>query len=188
MRDVGGVLGRDHHGVDAVHLAVHVPERDLRLGIRTQPRQAAVLAQLCLALHEAVRVVDGRGHQVGGFVAGVAEHQALVAGALFEVQALAFVHTLGDVLALLVIADHDGAAAVVDAVVGVVIADALDGVACDLDVVDIGAGGDFTGEHDQTGVAQRLGGDPAVFVLRENCVENRVRDLVGDFVGVTFGD
>src|SRR3989344_2003559 len=78
---VGVVLGGEDHGVDAVGLAVHVAHRDLRLGVGAQERQAAVLAQLGLALDEAVRVVDGRGHQLGRFVAGVAEHQALVAGA-----------------------------------------------------------------------------------------------------------
>ena len=33
--------------------------------------------------HQAVGIVDRRGHQHVGFVGGVAEHQALVAGALF---------------------------------------------------------------------------------------------------------
>jgi len=49
-------------------------------GVRAQEGQAAVTAQLALALDQAVRVVDRRGHELGRFVAGVAEHQALVAG------------------------------------------------------------------------------------------------------------
>jgi hypothetical protein len=78
---LGGVLAAQHHGVDRMRLAVHVAHRDLALGVRAQEGQAAVLAQLGLALDQAVRVVDRRGHQDRGLVAGIAEHQALVAGA-----------------------------------------------------------------------------------------------------------
>ena len=59
-------------------------QRDLALGVGAQVRHAAVLAQLRLALDQAVRVVDRRRHQLGRLVAGVAEHQALVAGALLR--------------------------------------------------------------------------------------------------------
>ena len=50
---------------------------------------------------ERVGVVDGRRHELGRLVGGVAEHQALVAGALLLVQAVALVHALRDVGALL---------------------------------------------------------------------------------------
>ena len=98
------------------------------------------------------------------------------------------VHALGDVVALLVIGHQHGAALVVDAVVGVVVADALDGVARDLDVVHVRVGGDFTREHHQAGVGQRLGGDAAAWVLLEDCIEDRVGNLVSHLVGVAFGD
>jgi hypothetical protein len=185
---VGAVLGGQHHGVDAVRLAVHIAHRHLALGVGAQEGQAAVLAQLGLALHQAVRVVDRRGHQLGRFVAGVAEHQALVAGAGVQVVVAGVVHALGDVVGLLVVADHDGAALVVDAVFGVVVADALDGVARDLDVVDVRVGGDLAGQHHEAGVGQRLGGHAAARVLLEDRVEDRVGDLVGDLVGMAFGD
>ncbi len=184
----GLVLGGEHHGVDAVRLAVDVAHRDLALGVGAQEGQAAVLAQLGLALDQAVRVVDRRGHQLGRLVAGVAEHQALVAGAGVQVVVAGVVHALGDVVGLLVVADHHGAALVVDAVLGVVVADALDGVARDLDVVDVRVGRDLAGQHHQAGVGQRLGGHAAARVLLEDRVEDRVRDLVGHLVGVAFGN
>jgi hypothetical protein len=143
---------------------------------------------LGLALDEAVRVVDGRGHQLGRFVAGVAEHQALVASAGVQVVVAGVVHALGNVVGLLVVADHHGAALVVDAVVGVVVADALDGVARHLDVVDVRVGRDFAREHHQAGVGQRFGGHAAAGVLLEDRVQDGVRDLVGNLVGVAFGN
>jgi hypothetical protein len=81
-----------------------------------------------------VGVVNGRGHQLGGFVAGIAKHQALVTGTGIEVVVTGAVNALGDVVALLVIGHQHRAAFVVNAVVGVVVANAFEGVACDLDV------------------------------------------------------
>jgi hypothetical protein len=185
---LGRMLARQHDGVDGVRLAVDVAHGDLALRVRAQERQPAVLAQLRLALDQAVRVVDGRGHELGRLVAGVAEHEALVAGAGVQVVVAGVVHALRDVVALLVVGHQHRAALVVDAVLGVVVADALDGVARDLDVVDVRVGGDFAGEHHEPGVAQRLGRDARARVLREDGVENGVGDLVGDLVGVTFRD
>ena len=54
--------------------------------------------------------------------------------------------------------------------------------------IDHGLGGDLAGEHDQAGVAQRLGGDARGLVLRQQRIEHRVGDLVRDFVRVAFGN
>ncbi len=186
--DVRRVLRRQHHGVDRVRLAVDIADRDLRLRIRAQPGQAAVAAQVGLALDQAVRQVDRQRHQFRRFIARVTEHQALVARALVEVVVVRAVHALRDVRRLLVVGDQHRAALVVDAEVSVVVTNATDRIARDLDVVDVRGGGDFTREHDQTRVAQRFGGNAGVFVLREDGVEDRVGDLVGDLVRMAFGN
>src|SRR5690606_4151460 len=97
------------------------------------------------------------------------------------------IHALGDVGRLLVVGDQDGAALVIDAIVGIVVSDTLDGVSRDLDVVDIGGGGDFARQDDQPGVAECLGSNAGVGILGENGIENGIGYLVGDLVGVTFG-
>ena len=169
-----------------MRFAVHVAHGDLALGIGTQKGQAAILAQLRLALDQTVGVINGRRHQLGGFVAGITKHQALVAGAGVQVVITGVVDALGDVVALLVVGHQHRATFVVNAVVRVVVADALEGVARDLDVVHRGVGGDFTRQQDQAGVAQGLCGDPRFGVLFENCVKNRIGNLVGHLVGVAF--
>ena len=162
-----------------MRLAGHVAQGDLALGVRSQEGQATVLAQLGLAFHQTVRVVDRRRHQFGGLIAGVAKHQALVTGTGVQMIVRGMVDPLGNVIALFVVGDQYGATFVVDAVVGVVIANAFEGIARHLDVVDMGVGGDFTGQHHQAGVAQGLGGNAGFGVLREDCVENCVRNLIG---------
>jgi hypothetical protein len=92
VADVGVVLGREHHGVDAAGAAVGaVLDGDLGLRVGPQPVERARLEVLPGDLHDPVRQPDRRGHQLGRLVAGVAEHHPLVAGALLLVQALALV-------------------------------------------------------------------------------------------------
>lgn len=133
-------------------------------------------------------IVDGGRHQDGGFVAGVAEHQALVTGALVEVVVLGVVDALGDVGTLLVIGDLYRAAPVVDAIVGVVVADALDRVAGDSNVVNVGLRGDLAGEQYEAGSAQGLCRNAGLGILGQQGIEDGIRNLVSDLVRVAFGN
>ena len=91
------VLGGDHHAGRRHRLAVDVAQRHLALRVRQQPGHRLVtrLAQLADAAKDQVRVMDRRRHQRLGLGAGVAEHDALVAGALILVAGA--VHALRDV-------------------------------------------------------------------------------------------
>ena len=91
-RDVRIMLRGNDHGFDFRRTPVNVAHRDLRFRIGPQPRQTAVSAHFRLALHQPVGVIDRERHQHVGLVASVAEHQALIAGALVEIEPLAFVH------------------------------------------------------------------------------------------------
>ena len=180
------MLAGQDHGVNAVRLAVHVAHGDLALGVRAQEWQSAVFAQLRLAFHQAVGVVNGRRHQLGRLVAGITEHQALVAGTGVQMVVRGMVHALGNVVGLFVVGHQYGTAFVVDAVLGVVVADAFDGVARDLDVVHMGVGGDFTGQDHESGVAQCFCRNAGLGVLLKDCVQDGIRNLVSDLVGMAF--
>ncbi len=160
------VLGGEHHGLDAPRPAVGIANRHLRLRVGTQPGQSPVAAHLALPLHQPVRVVDRKRHQRRRLVAGVAEHQALVASTLVQVLLGGALDAARDVGRLPAVADHHRAALGVEAQFGVVVADAVDGVARDAAVIVLVLGGDLAGQHDQAGGHQRFGGHPAVGVLR----------------------
>jgi hypothetical protein len=166
VRDARRVLGGQHHGLDGVGLAVQVAQRDLRLGVGPQPRQAAVAAHLGLALDQPVRQEDGHRHQAGRLVAGIAEHQALVARALVEVEALAFVHALCDVARLLAVGDDDRAGVGVEADQRIGVADAADGLARDGVEIHARVGGDLARQDHQVVLHQGFGGDARARVLR----------------------
>ena len=82
------VLGRDHDLGAADRLAVDILHRDLALGVGLQVEHLAAAALFRHHLQDLVREENRRGHQRALFVdfalvAGVTEHHALVAGALF---------------------------------------------------------------------------------------------------------
>ena len=179
LETASGVLGGDHHGVDARHLAVPVLDAHLGLAVGTQEVEAAAAGAGQLA-GEVVRVLDGRRHQLGRLVAGVAEHHPLVAGA-------AGVDPLPDVGRLLVDRHQHRAGVAVEAHVAAGVADPLHRLAGQLLVVDWRLGGDLAGDHDVAGLEQRLAGHPPLGIAGQDGVEDGVGDLVGHLVRMAFG-
>ena len=195
-RDVGGVLAGEHHGVDADRAVLRVVlDGDLGLAVGTQVGQRAVLAHRGEPLGEAVGDHDRERHQLGGVVTGVAEHQALVAGTLLvelvaggaDAGLVAAVDALGDVGRLLTDGDLDAAAAAVEALLAVVVADLDDLVAHQRGDRRVALRGHLAGDDDETGRQQRLAGHPAGGVVSDQGVQDGVADRVGDLVRVTLG-
>ena len=180
------VLRREHHGIHRHRATVLVAQRYLALGIGAQPRQRAVLAQLRLTLDQAVCVGDRRWHQYAGLVAGVAEHQALIPGALFLV--FRRIDALRDVARLLADRIQHGAGAAVETERGTVIADIDDDLPDQVLELHIGAGGYLAGDYRHAGLDQCLHGNTRVRVILDDRIEYGIGDLVGHLVGVTLRD
>ena len=123
----------------------------------------------------------GSGISSGVSRAGEAEHHALVAGA-------AGVDALADVARLFVDGREHRAGVGVVAVFRARVADVPDDVAHDVLIVDGAGRRDFAGDDGQAGRDQRLARDARHRVLREDRVENAVGNLIGDLVGMTFGN
>ncbi len=73
------MLGRDNDRGDADRLAVFVGNRDLALAVGANPVDVLLLTQFGELVQDPVRQGNGERHQFGRLVAGVSEHQALVA-------------------------------------------------------------------------------------------------------------
>ena len=146
------VLRGDDDVGDADGLVVLVDHRHLRLGVGTQPRHTAALADARQLAAEAMREHDRRRHELGRLVAGVAEHQPLIAGALLGgllARGLAGVDALGDVGRLLRHQHVDEHLVRVEDVIVVDVADLADGLARDLHEVELGLGRDLAADdHD----------------------------------------
>ena len=189
------MLGGNHHGVHTQGTVLLVIlHGDLGLSVGTQIVGQTLLAHLSQAHGQLLGQGDGQGHELLGLVAGVAEHHALVAGAVVQAVVLsallglqALVHAHGDVGGLLVDGGDDSAGVAVKAELGAVVADIPHHVPGDLGDVHVAAGGDLTHDVDQTGGHSGLAGHTGGGVLRQNGVQHRVGDLVADLVGMSFG-
>jgi hypothetical protein len=116
---------------------------------------------------------EGEGEELGGLVGGIAEHDALVTGTKL-LESLLIVQTLGNVGRLLLNGNENIARLVVEALLGRVVTNVLDGVADDLLVVEVGLCGDLTKDHDHTGLGGSLASDLGEGVLLEAGIEDGV--------------
>jgi len=131
---------------------------------------------------------DRERHQFGGIVARIAKHEALVTGT--DVFALigVVIDTHCNVRALAIERHHNVAAIAVDTPFIVGISDINDRFANDVCVVHDRLGGDFSDNQRETGCNHGFASDTARGVLRQESVEDTVRNAVRQFVWVTHGN
>jgi len=173
LGDVLGVLGGDDDRIHAGDDAVVILGGDLRLAVRSQ---ALVLsADLFQLLGQHMRAVDGEGHEALGLVAGIAEHDALVAGRQFLV-----VDGVVDLRGLLVDLDRD--------VVLLRVADVLEDLLGDALIVDLRLGSGFAVDQDQVVLDGRFHSHVALRILADGLVQDGVCDQVADFVRMSARD
>ena len=183
--DAGVVLGGEYNGFDSERGSVsQILNGHLAFGVRASPCQNAFAAQAGVFIHEPVRNGDRQRHEFRSFVAGETEHHPLVAGTFF-------IHTLGDVRALgvNVAIDLDGGVSEPDFRVGV--ADFFHHVANNFVHSFTGQRGfcrNLTGNKGQIGRNQCFASHATCRVVRQTEVQNRVADLVGDFIRMAHGN
>ena len=176
-----GVLRRDHDLVDADGLRAFVQHADLRLAVGPQPGELTAFAHRRQPLGQPVREDDRQRHQRGRLIGRIPEHHALITRPTR-------VHAERDVGRLAIDGRQNRAGLRVEAEVGVGVPDGRDRAAHDIGDVDVGRSGDFAGNYRHPGRDQRFAGDPGGGILGKNRIEHRVRDLIGDLVGVPFRD
>ena len=181
------MLGRDHHRGCLDRLAVNILQSHLAFGVGTEPWLVAGVAGVGHGAQDAVGQVNRRRHQHVGLAASVAEHDALVAGALVLV--VAGIDALGDVARLGMDIDVDLGVTPMEAVLFVAdIADRFSGGAFQVVVGDAVGAADLAGKDDLIGGDQGLHGDPRFGLGAEIEVNHRVGHPVADLVGMPFGN
>src|SRR5208283_1710067 len=140
---------------------------------RTKEGERSILAHLRQPHRKLVRQRDGSRHQLLILIHRISKHHSLIAGA-------AGVYAHGDVAGLFVDAGDYGAGVAVEAVEGVVVADGLDGSADYVLEIDVGFGGDFSGDDYEAGGGESFAGHAAGGIFSKTGVEDSVRNLVGD--------
>ena len=207
------VLSGNEHLLDGFGLAIDIADRNLGFAVRAKERKRTVLANLGQALREAMRQINGHRHERARFVAGVAEHHALVAraGFVFLIGGFAvlglpaFIDALGDIGALAVNGVDYAAGVAVEAILCAVVADGTNNVAHDGVNVNIGLRANFARhEHrarrgdgfaraanlrhvGRLAARRNVAGFFELDFFSENRVQNGIGNLVAQLVGMALG-
>ena len=186
------VLGGNNNRIHTDRLSVFVFHRNLGLSVRTEISQSFILADFGKSPGQFVSQGDRQRHQFRCFVTGVTEHHALVAGAHFVFRGsaflcfLGFIHAHGNIAGLFVNGDQHAAGGTVKTIFCPVVTNAQDCVPCDFGNIHKTGGGYLAYDVDLAGSHYRFAGHPAFRVLFQNCVQDGVRNLVGNFIRMTF--
>ena len=178
------MLGRDDDLRHFHRLAVLVAHGDLRLGVGTELRLLPGFARIRHQLENGVAVLDGGRHEAIGLAAGIAEHDALIAGAFILV--VLGIDALGDVGRLLVQQDFDVGVLPVKAFL--LITDVANGKARRVDqdlLADLVGPARFAGDDHAVGGGKRFTGDAQIFrrpAIFGSQAEEGVHHLIGNAV------
>ena len=117
--------------------------------------------------------LESQWQQLGRLISSIAEHDTLVTSTK-SLKSLIVVKTLSNVGRLLLNGDEDVAGLVVETLVGMIVADILNGVSDNPLVVEMGLCCDLTEDHDHAGLGGRLASDLGKRILLEAGIEDGV--------------
>ena len=190
VRDILGVLSRDHNGVHALgdHAAILilVLAGDLGLAVGAHPGDKASLADLSQASTERGGEVVGQGHESLGLISGITKHNTLITSS--NVFQFHVVDRLGDIRRLLLNSHNDIASSVVHSLGNIIVSNIAEGLTDDLLVVNRGRGGNLTEDHDHASFGAGLASNARGRIITDACVKHSIRHLIADLVGVSLID
>ncbi len=173
------MLRGDDHRVDAFGLAIGILDADLALAVGPQEVELTPATHLAQLAAQLVGHHDGQRHQLRRFIAGIAEHETLVAGA-------AGIHAHCDVGRLALDGVQDSAGVAIEAVQRIVIPDMVDDASRQLGHIDVSSGRDFARYHANAGCQQDLASHAAHRIVAQDGIQYGVRYLIRHLVGMTF--
>ena len=175
------VLRGNYNGFDALGSVADVFDDDLALAIGTKEIENALAAGSRETLHQLVRHHDRQRHQLGCFVARIAEHQPLVAGA-------PGVHTHRNIGRLRLDQIVHAAGIAIETIGRVVVSDIVDGASRDARNVHVRGGRDLAGNDASAGGDQHFARHTPGGIVRQDRVQHGVGNLIGNLIRMTFRD
>ena len=188
MIDLRVVLQRNDHSSHSNGHVVLIGDSNLRLAIRTQPR--GLRFQLIQPFADAMRQHHGQGQVFFRFVGGVTDYNALITRAeCFTCTQFGFPYGSGDVRGLFVETNLQFQKIMgISAKIAHGIADAIDYTRYDPSAVYFRLGSNLAANDDLVRRSEDLHGDAGIGILPEMRVQNGVRHLIAELVGMTGTD
>ncbi len=188
------MLTRDQHVRQTRRLPIDILDRHLRLTVRTQIIERAVLTHIGQPLRQPVRQPDRHRHQIRRVITRIPEHHALITRAdLIETvretvtDLLRLVDPHRNVRRLLIDRRQHRTRIAVEPERIVVVPDTAHRVAHHPRIIHIRLRADLTRDHHHPRRAHRLARHPRLRILLENRIQHRITDLIRHLVRMTLG-
>gem|GEM_PF-3732965 len=191
------VLCRDHHRINPDRLPVNIFYGHLGLAVGPQIPESPVLPDFAQPSRKTVRQCYGQGEKLLCLVTGITHHHSLVPcanlvylffGHFALPQFKGTVNALTDIGGLFIDSGNDGTGVSVKTVLGPGITDILNDTPRKPGNIHVALRCYFAGHYHEAGGNEGLTGDPPHRVFFQDCVQNSVRDLVGQLVRMTLRD
>ena len=188
MVDFRVMLQRNNHGGHGDGHVILIGNSDLRLTVRAQPRGGGL--QFVQPSADAMCQHHGQGQVFFRFVGGIAHHNTLIACAeCFACTEFGFPYGGGDVRRLFVETDLQFQQVMgIFAEIAHGVADAVDYIRHDPSAVYFRLGSNLAANDDLVRRSEDFHGDAGIGILPEMRVQNGVRHLIAELVGMTGAD
>jgi hypothetical protein len=157
------VLGGNDDGVDPLGLAINILNAHLGLAVGTEEIDQPGFADFGKPPRQSVSQHDRQRHQFRRFIAGVTEHETLIAGS-------SGIHAHGDIRRLALNGIQHAAGLAIKAKVRVGVTHLFDRLPRNSGNIDITGSRDLPGYDTNAGGNQHLAGDAAVGILLEDSI------------------
>ena len=181
------MLGGNHYRIYTHGPIPFVLHRGLRLPIGSQIGENPLFTHLRQPLHQIMRQHNRHRHQLLRLPAREAKHHPLIPRALLLVQPVAFRHALRNIRRLLVYAGQHRARGTIESILRPGISDLLDRTPHQLRNIHVARRGDLSGHQRHPGGDQRLTRHPAIRVLSQHRIQDRIRNLIRHLVRMALG-
>ena len=185
------VLSREYHCINPLWLAVYIFYGYLCLAIWTEILQNLFFSYIGQLHAELMCERNCQRHQFLCFLARITEHHTLVTSTGFLMFAapafIGIVDTHCDIRRLLVHCLQNRAGVAIEAKFCTVIADVYDDIPSNLRNVHFCSGRDFAHAEHHTSCNNGFAGNSCFAILFEDCIQNSIRNLVTDFIRMSFG-
>ena len=193
MLHIGIMLRGHNNGIHSYGCIVLIFHCHLCLAIGAQICQCTVFTHLCQSSCQLMGQGNRQGHQLLCFIAGKAEHHALIAGTCIKFAVIRacfvfqrMVNAQCDIGGLSVDSGQNGAGFAVEAVFCSGVADFCQGFSDDFFNINISLCCNLAHNHNHACCGAGFAGNTGIGVLCQKCVQHAIGNLVTDFIGMSL--
>ena len=186
------MLCRDYNGINIYRLAVFIFNSNLCLAIWSQISEFPIFSDFCQSAGKSVSQSNRHRKVFRCFIGSIAEHHSLIASADIILVSLGlfcfkrFINAHSDIRRLFINGNVDADTISIKAIMCICITDFTNRISYNFRNRYIGRCCDFTKDMYLSSRNRRFTSNSAIRILFQDCVKNCIRNLIGNFIRMSF--